>query len=172
MRMWPKRDRDDGSARALDQVAEWVRFADTKATVLMAALGVVITLVLSQGATILKAAQRGEAAGIVIGALATLSTVAFVFALVYLVRALTPSQSADGPVNRFSWPLLASASMDDLQDRLASASVANDAWEQVLVLARTARRKYQLCAAATVWLAILMFASVTLVIAAALLAGN
>ena len=37
-----------GSLSAVDQMSSWVRFADTKATILAAGLGVVVTILTAQ----------------------------------------------------------------------------------------------------------------------------
>lgn len=156
---------DEGASQALDQVANWVRFADTKATVLTAALGVVLTLLLSNAPAVLKAARTGEVPAIVLGCAAVLAGVSFVCTLVSLVRALMPRRSAEGPVNRFSWPLLAEASAQELADHLADVDAATDAWAQARVLAATAKTKFDHCADAVVWFTIFIIIVVALAVA-------
>ena len=45
----------DGSFQAMDQVAHWVRFADTKATILTAGLGVVMTMLMTNSGKVVAA---------------------------------------------------------------------------------------------------------------------
>ncbi len=165
-----KHDTSEGAHQALDQVANWVRFADTKATILMAALGVVLTLTLANSSTVIEAIQRGTTAAIVVGFLVIVATTFFAITLGSLARALMPTGTAEGSVNRFSWPLLAHASREDLDDHLFAVPAHDDAWDQVLVLARAARQKFDACRTAVVSFVIFIAFAVLLVVVASVLA--
>lgn len=134
-----------GSAQALDHAAQWVRFADTKATVLLAGLGAITTMVASALPDIIRAAQVGEVAGIVVGSTAAVAAGGFLFALIALLFAISPNRK-DGPaLNRFSWPSLVSVDVDMLKCHNRDVAVEDDAWRQTLVLARVAAAKFDAC---------------------------
>lgn len=152
--MWPKRESkaaaepkaSDGSTQALEQVANWVRFADTKATVLTAGLGVAITMLASNSTTILNSMQQGWISGLTIGGLGVLSLIAFLWTLFWLIRAISPQRKVGyTQPNRFSWPSLARVTITDLEDHLSNSSAAEDAWQQVIDLSKLASRKFYAC---------------------------
>lgn len=152
--MWPKRlsgvgtttAPTDGSSQALDQIANWVRFADAKATLLTAGLGVAMTMLVSNSTTIVKAAQQSWIAGLCAGGPAALALFAFGWTLFWLIRAIGPQRKVGYlKPNRFSWPSLARTSAKDLYEHLSASSVAEDAWQQVLDLSRLADRKFAAC---------------------------
>jgi hypothetical protein len=152
--LWPRRkaitspdpETPDGSAQALDQVANWVRFADTKATVLAAGLGVAITMLANNSSTILKAMQQTWISGLIVGGLGAIALMAFLWTLFWLIRAIGPQRKV-GYIqpNRFSWPSLARATMADLKKHRSGSSVSEDAWQQIIDLAKLADRKFTAC---------------------------
>lgn len=161
----------DGSQQALDQVANWVRFADTKATVLTAALGVVMTMLVTNTPQIIKAAATSEEATTRFGALAFVTAAAFLFTLGWLVHAIAPRRGASGKVSRFSWPALASADYEDLVRHNEAVPAHEDAWKQTLVLARVADEKFRACRLAAYGFAMFVISAVVCVVAAALVNG-
>lgn len=164
--MWPKRRghtapaaaAQDGSNQALDQIANWVRFADTKATVLTAGLGVAMTMLAGNSTIILNATRQSWVSGLCVGTLAVLALIAFLWTLSWLIKAIGPQREV-GYIqpNRFSWPSLARASAADLKQHRASSSVTEDAWQQVLDLSKLADRKFAACEKAVYGLGTLIF---------------
>jgi hypothetical protein len=133
----------DGHIQALDQVANWVRFADTKATVLTAGLAASTTMLAANLGTITKVLELGCWPTAVVGGLLGCALAAFVYTVVQLVRAIGPRTTSQvaGP-NRFAWPTLATLSSDSLAAHLERTSAGTDAWRQVLELAGIAKAKY------------------------------
>lgn len=159
----------DGSSQALDQIANWVRFADTKATVLSAGLGVAITMLASNSAIIFKTMQSTWITGLIVGGLAVMALLAFGWTLFWLIRAIGPQRTTThtGP-NRFSWPSLARLNEDGLRKHLSRTTASEDAWQQTLDLSALADRKFAACARAVYGfgaLLILGFSCVTVAMA-------
>lgn len=123
-----------------------MRFADTKATVLTAGLGVAMTMLVSNSTTVLNAAQESWVSGLCVGGPAVLALVAFLWTLFWLIKAIGPQRKVGYlQPNRFSWPSLARATATDLKQHLISSSVTEDAWQQVLDLSKLADRKFAAC---------------------------
>lgn len=136
----------DGSVQALDQIAQWVRFADTKATVLTAGLGVVLTMLMTNAKTIVSAMQLGCPEAYILGMLVSLAAASASYTLWWLMRAIGPSRMVQlNGVNRFSWPTLVHTSLDDLLAHAVDVEASADAWRQVLDLSRLADRKFLAC---------------------------
>lgn len=161
----------EGSQQALDQAANWVRFADTKATVLTAALGVVMTMLVANTPNIIKAATTSEEATTRFGILAFLAAAAFLFTLGWLVHAIAPRRPAAGKINRFSWPALASTDYQGLVSHNEAVPAHEDAWKQTLVLARVADEKFRDCRFAAYGFAAFIVSAVLCVVAAAFVNG-
>lgn len=164
--MWPKRGvhtapavaAQDGSNQALDQISNWVRFADTKATVLTAGLGVAMTMLVSNSTVIMNAARQSWVSGLCVGGPAALALIAFIWTLFWLIRAIGPQRKVGYmQPNRFSWPSLSRASATDLKQHLASSTVGEDAWQQVLDLSKLADRKFAACEKAVYGFGALIF---------------
>ena len=127
----------------MDQVANWVRFADTKATILVAGLGVVLTMVMSNADTIAAAIEQGGAEAKVISSLVVLTAAAFLWTLICLLYAIGPRRRTTLPgVNRFAWPTLIKTDPHSLTERARTEDVREDAWRQVVDLSNLARRKF------------------------------
>ena len=136
----------DGGFQAMDQVANWVRFADTKATILTAGLGVVLTMLMANAGIVATAIRQGCPDTYIVGALAGLALIAFSHTLFWLVRAIGPqSDVADNTLNRFAWPTLLKATTDQLNDHSRKIDVRTDAWRQVIDLSILANRKFDAC---------------------------
>jgi hypothetical protein len=142
---------NDGAMTALSEIAQWVRFADAKAGLLAAGLGVLLAGTAAQAATIVDAVSQG-------GALVALVAVAFawwaIFALalvVFLMHAIGPRTTTTGSnVNRFAWPSQARTSTGDLAGHVSTTSRDSDAWRQVVDLSTVAAAKYRACGRAVV----------------------
>ena len=136
----------DGGFQALDQMANWVRFADTKATILTAGLGVVLTMLMTNADTITKAMKEDCPAAYVVGPLSGLALIAVGYTLFWLVRAIGPQSRVDyNTLNRFAWPTLTKAAVDQLIDHAHNVDVRTDAWQQVIDLSILANRKFDAC---------------------------
>lgn len=141
----------DGGSQALDQMANWVRFADTKATILTAGLGVVLTMLMTNAKTVIGAMTHGRSAGCIVGMLAIGVVLAFVWTLFWLVRAIGPQRKVQyAALNRFAWPSLLRATTQELTDHAAHVDVRRDTWQQVRDLSLLADRKFHACGQA-VW---------------------
>jgi hypothetical protein len=157
---------NDGGLQALDHAANWVRFADTKATIFMAALGVVTTLLVSNGATVVAAATTSEAVAIALTTAAAAAGALFLVTLYWLVNAIIPRSGTDGSLNRFSWPSLVHADFETLNDHTAVTSARDDALRQALTLARVAEVKFDACRRAGLAFAGFIIVAVGMLVAA------
>lgn len=155
----------DGSFQAMDQVSNWVRFADTKATVLTAGLGVVTTIVMTNAKAVLDAIGSRDPASILTAAvLAGLTAFAFLWTLLWLVQALEPKSTSVHPgINRFAWPTLAEASADEIKRHSEKIEAGDDAWRQAIDLAVIAKQKFRACKMAVRGFALLVISAVALV---------
>ncbi len=150
--LWPDRkvpgpaSPDDGAMNALSEIGQWVRFADTKAGLLAAGLGVVLAGTLGQAATIVAAIAGGGALGALTAALFAWWVV-FALALVwFLMNAIGPRTITSGStINRFAWPSLAGLSAADLTEHVSKTNRDSDAWRQVVDLSAVAAAKYRAC---------------------------
>lgn len=165
-------DPSAGSLQSLTEMAGWVRFADTKATILAAGLGVSATIVLS-GAARISAAMRLSWLGLaIVGTLALGSLVCLIVTLYWIVRAISPRSDVAHPsVNRFAWPSLTNATADQLIAHARAVPLEDDAWQQVIDLAKIADLKFRACRAAVKAFAALLVLGVACVVTAAALVG-
>ncbi|WP_229232887.1 Pycsar system effector family protein [Sinomonas cyclohexanicum] len=157
----------------MDQVANWVRFADTKATVLTAGLGVVTTMVMTNAKTILDVLKSGGLTALVTTILlSSLAAIAFLWTLFWLVRALEPKSTATHHgINRFAWPTLAEASADEIRRHSEHTQAGEDAWRQVVDLSIIAKRKFRANKMAVRGFALLVITAVALVTTSAAMAA-
>src|SRR4051794_23321893 len=103
-------------------MANWVRFADTKATILTAGLGVVLTMLMTNAKTVATAIKHGCVDAYVVGSLAGLTVLAVGYTLFWLVRAIGPQRKVNyKALNRFAWPSLISATTDELTAHVAKS---------------------------------------------------
>ncbi|WP_104105478.1 hypothetical protein [Nocardioides sp. 616] len=132
-------------------MANWVRFADTKATILFAGLGVALTMMMSKAPTIVDATKTGCKSACAVGILVALTGAALLWTLGWLVAVIGPRRRiAYARLNRFAWPSLVSATVADIDEHAATARLQDDAWQQVLDLSRLAEKKFGACGMA-VW---------------------
>lgn len=157
----------NGGVVAHDQVAQWVRFADTKATILSAALGVVTTLLVTQLHLVAHQIHDNRGTGLfILTSLATITVAAFAAALLNLVKAISPRTDTDATLNRFAWPSLATHTNDEIRQHVRTADPVTEIWDQVRFLSVLARKKFAALRAATFAFAVYISASVaTLVVA-------
>lgn len=147
----------DGGFQALDQMASWVRFADTKATILTAGLGVVLTMIMSNARTIADALGEGRVAASLVSVLAVGTVLAAGWTLFWLVRAIGPQSTVRySQLNRFAWPSLLRATPEQLAQHADTADVRTDAWRQVIDLSTLADRKFDACGKAVRGFAVLV----------------
>lgn len=146
----------DGGFQAMDQMANWVRFADTKATILTAGLGVILTMLMTNAKTVTAAVAKGSIQAFVVGPLALGALAAFLWTLFWLVRAIGPQTSTKyAQLNRFAWPALQSATAEQMLEHTTRVDVRLDAWQQVLDLSHLAGRKFEACSKAVKGFALL-----------------
>lgn len=160
---------DVGAIEALEQVANWVRFSDTKATVLTAGFGVVLTALVSNWETVTTAIALGGIGACVLVGITIASFIAGLLTLFWLILAITPRSTGSDPrLNRFAWPSLARTTPAEIAQHAKTVSIAEDAWRQAIGLAVIAERKFRFTGLA-VWsfaaFVILGFGSVTLAVA-------
>ncbi|WP_190243091.1 hypothetical protein [Arthrobacter globiformis] len=130
----------------MDQLANWVRFADTKATILTAGLGVVLTMLINNSRTILDAMGKSHVSAAVVSGLAVGTVLAVGWTLFWLVRAIGPQNKVFyARLNRFAWPSLVRATPEQLLEHTSHNDVRADAWQQVLDLSLLAERKFTAC---------------------------
>ncbi len=148
----------------MDQMANWVRFADTKATILTAGLGVVLTMLMTNADTVTDAIKQGHPDAYVVGTLAGLALLAVGYTLFWLVRAIGPQNNVPyNTLNRFAWPTLIKATTVQLTDHTHNVDVRTDAWRQVIDLSVLANRKFDACGRAVKGFAILAILGVATV---------
>lgn len=157
----------DGSFQALDHMANWVRFADTKATILTGGLGVVLTMLITNANTAISAIKGSCPAAYIVGGLSALALISSGYTLFWLVRAISPqSNMSHRSLNRFAWPTLANATSDELAEHAKHVDVRIDAWRQVADLSALASRKFDACRRAVKGFAFLVALGVATVVAA------
>jgi hypothetical protein len=158
----------EGSIQAIEQIGNWVRFADTKATILAAGLGVVLTMLVTNATTFIKALTKGCEPAFIVGGLAGVTILALLWTLFWLIRAIAPHGKVPySELNRFAWPSLAGTTIDQLLTHVSQADMDTDAWQQVLDLSRIAKRKFDACVKVTYGFAFLVIASLSCAITAA-----
>lgn len=127
---------------AIQETGNWVKNADTKTTILAAALGVLLTAIASRSTDIHTGFTTSTGSYLV---LLAVSLVAFTLASVVTVgciyRALTPRTQPGSLENRFSWPSMAARDLPPVG--MPSDSIAREAWEQAHTLAKIAQQKYR-----------------------------
>lgn len=135
-----------GSLAAIDQMAGWARFGDTKATILAAGLGVVATMFTNSAPAVLKALHAPCPVDLLVGAFALLTVLSFMCTLLWVVRAIAPRSNIAYPgLNRFAWPSVIRVTADQLVKHAQENDVEKDAWQQVVDLAVIAQRKFYFC---------------------------
>lgn len=157
----------EGGFQAMDQMANWVRFADTKATILTAGLGVILTMLMNNAKTVTTAFSQGCVQALVMGILALGALGAFLYTLFWLVWAIGPQTSTKySRLNRFAWPSLRQATAEQLAEHADQVDVRQDAWQQVIELSELAGRKFDACAKAVKGFALLAVLGLSCVVVA------
>jgi len=134
----------DGAFQAMDHAANSVRFADSKATILAAGLGVLTTVLMSNTASVISAIRSGSCGSVAVSFLGIAAVLSFFWTLGWLVNAIVPRRTVTGgSMNRFAWPTLTSATGADLMEHADLSDVREEAWRQVADLSRIADRKFR-----------------------------
>ncbi|MBP2399806.1 hypothetical protein [Glutamicibacter protophormiae] len=155
----------DGCFQALDQLANWVRFADTKATILTAGLGVVLTVLVANANTVVSAIKYDVSSAIIVSPLLFLACAALLWTLYWLIRAIGPQTStAYSEINRFAWPALQEVTVAQLELHIRQVDVASDGWRQVLDLSKLAKRKFEACSRAVAGFSVLALSTLACVL--------
>ncbi len=161
-----------GSLAAITEIAGWVRFADTKVTILAAGLGVVVTMFTNSAGAVAKAISASCPAKLVVGGLAVAAVISFLWTLFWVMRAIAPRSVVPyNKLNRFAWPSLVGATADQLVAHAAQNSIEADAWQQVVDLAGVAERKFNACKLAIYGFAVMIVVGVFTVLSAAALSS-
>lgn len=136
----------DGAFQAMEQMSNWVRFADTKATILTAGFGVLITLLMTNATSVANAIREGCVAAAVVGVLAGGTVLTAVWTLFWLLRAIGPQSAISySQLNRFAWPSVIRTTPEQLSQHAKHVDVRTDAWQQVVDLSTLASRKFDAC---------------------------
>jgi len=144
-------NQDDGALAAMDQIGQWVRYADAKAGLVAAAAAAVLALAAGNAADIVETWDRGGGWRVAITTLVVGAAVAGVVTFWALAQALAPRPLGGPPKpNRFSWPSLSALTSDELAAHVTATSVHDDAWQQARVLASIAEAKFRWCRTALV----------------------
>jgi hypothetical protein len=164
---------DTGATTALDQIANWVKFADAKATILSAALGVVATLLATHVDDVATRIRDGHAAGITAAILAAIAAVSFVSTIIFLVVAIQPRAGTPyAGINRYAWPSVANTTQEALLKHVTTTDPTPEIWQQVSVLARLADRKFGACRRALLCFATLVISGVSAIAVSAAFQGH
>lgn len=152
-------DQPEGALEAMEHVSNWVRFADTKATILSAGVAAVLAMSVANAKTVIKQIDYSPG-GITIAALAAISIAAILWTIICIVRAITPNRTTGTlEPNRFAWPAMARLPLEDLQHHARTTLRDEDAWRQTYDLALTANRKFRACKNAAFGFAVLIIAT-------------
>jgi hypothetical protein len=156
----------------MEHVAHWVRFADTKATILAAGLGVIITMLMTNASTVEAGIREGCVQGATVAVLAVGACGAALWTLYWVVSAIAPRTSTYSyQLNRFAWPALAGASLEQIKSHVDGSNIDDDAWLQTTLLASIAKQKFTACMRAVWGFAALLVTGVACVVAAVGVSG-
>src|SRR5690606_14096526 len=117
----------------------WIRSADTKATILLGATGVLVAALLGRASSfgeVLRSESEWRCV-LVIAALAVV--VSLITLAVFLVLTIRPRTVAS-EFSRYAWPRI--AAMPEAPKAFDTGTAAAEAWVQAHALARIARAKY------------------------------
>ena len=129
----------------LGQTGEWIRSADTKSGLLLAALTVLLGSV-SSSARSLRGLWSGHPQRLEALIVLAASVVLLAVAYALLVAVLLPRHSSTA-ATRYAWPWVNQASLETLE-QLTPDSRRTEAWRQAKQLAAIAARKHSLFTAA------------------------
>jgi hypothetical protein len=136
----------DLSLRMISELNRTIAAADTKAGLLLTAIGFALTG--------LVAAVRGggfAAGGWPLDLMVVLVVVPLVVCVGYLTATVRPVLSAGGAPSWFSFPMFPALPGSRPPERPGAAVLAEQAWRQVATLAMIARRKHRAFALALHW---------------------
>ncbi|THJ64727.1 hypothetical protein E8P82_14235 [Arthrobacter echini] len=155
-----------GAVIAMEHVANWVRFADTKATILSAGVAAILVMAVSHTKTVIAGAGTTPQ-GITVITLAAVSVAALLWTLFWIIRAIRPSRETGTlDPNRYAWPAMSRLPLLDLQHHVRTITGDEDAWRQTHDLAKMADSKFTACRKATTGFAALILATPACIITA------
>jgi hypothetical protein len=156
---------------AVTEIGSWIRAADAKATVLTAAVGVVLAAASTHADNVTRGLHHaGTSRYWLLAPGVGLFLVSSAGAGVALYRVLTPRKDIGTRLNHFAWPSLASEaspSIPGLKDDLQF-----EAWEQAHLLSRIAAKKYAAFRWALRWFAMQALWGAVMIIAASWIVGD
>lgn len=155
-----------GAVVAMEHVGNWVRFADTKATILSAGVAAILVMAMSHAKMVIGAVTSSPQ-GVIVTALAAASIAALLWTLFWILRAIRPSRNT-GTIqpNRFAWPAMSRIPLSDLHHHVWSIAADEDAWRQTHDLAQMADSKFAACRRATTGFAVLVLATPACILSA------
>lgn len=147
---------------ALQEFGSWIKNADTKVTVLAAALGVTISLVGAKSETLVLAYRAsGSTCPSALWCVLLLFLISVLFTAHYIYKALNPRMETSSEFSRFSWTSM--AALAEAPKSFPSSGSDAEAWAQAHVLSRIAREKYKSLRAALICFASVMVTGAVLV---------
>lgn len=160
-----KAERDFASAQlAVQEFGGWVRHADSKITVLAAAIGVSVTLLAARGGAVFAVLAETNLRpwiqlAIILTGVGSLVCIGAALRLVFL--SLTPRLTASAPGNPFSWPDVA---VSPPRVRLSHERHVEFAWQETEILASIALMKFVAFRRSLEWFLVSIVLSVTCVL--------
>jgi hypothetical protein len=141
---------------AIQEFGGWVKNADTKSTILSAAVGLVFVALLTRVQRLGDVVRMDSAWRCPLILIGILLLASMVFLAICLFSALRARKVA-GHFSRFSWPSVAGV---EGELKLNPDGSADEAWIQARALASIVRRKYYWFnrALATFWVTLVLFA--------------
>lgn len=132
----------DDAKLAVQEIGQWIRNADTKVTILAAALGVLISSLASKGDLVAAVFMKDTGCiKLVVGVVLLAWLLTAVMTVLRIYSALQPrTHSSSVGLNRFAWPVL--AKLEVAPRDLSQDALAGEAWTQAYDLAKIAAAKY------------------------------
>jgi hypothetical protein len=151
---------------AIQESGNWIKNADTKSTLIAAAVGVVATASASKADVVYRAFSGGKlgCASLLLLALIVAYVVTLLVTAYCLYRALSPRTDHLVDLNRFAWPSVVARGPS--LPELSWAKVNEEAWAQNYMLACIARDKYRAFKSALTWFGLNLAAAVLMIFAA------
>ncbi|TAL45084.1 MAG: hypothetical protein EPN91_03140 [Salinibacterium sp.] len=145
----------DDARFVIQQTGAWIKNADSKVTILAAALGLTSAIAWANSWLVIAALNRGD--GVLSAAVIVLAISAVVVlgaGARWVFLALRPRTFTSLEVNRFSWPYL--ATLPSAPTSFKSRTADREAWDQAHVLAKIAQAKFICFRRALEWYLVLV----------------
>ena len=148
---------------ALQEFGGWIKNADTKATILVAATSVVVVALLSRTDLVIRTVRADVSSRWIVGLLLVATIICLTVLAVCVYQSVRPRKMNFG-FSRFAWPSV--AELDSAPVSFSSSTFEAEAWAQSYALALIARQKFKWFnrALITFWLSLLFFAVLVVVL--------